>query len=335
MPSSSHDFFDNERPPIPVEERLDVARIPHASTHVESRRKYLILFLLTVFTTALAGGDWYLGFATPFGKLPANIAFIDLLVSGLWYGVPALLILGAHEFGHYFACRHYGIAVSLPYFLPIYVPLPVPQFGTLGAVIRIREPITKKRQLFDIGIAGPLAGFAVLVPVLLIGIDFSRVVAVPPDFRGGAEFGEPLLFQLVAWLRFGAVPDGYSVQLHPLGWAAWFGMLATALNLTPIGQLDGGHISYAVLGRKSGIVTLIAALGMVVLTMWSRGAYALWTIIVLVMLYMFGVHHPRALDEDVPLDRSRMWLALFALVMFALCFTPVPIEPLDAVTSAP
>jgi membrane-associated protease RseP (regulator of RpoE activity) len=148
-------------------------------------------------------------------------------------------------------------------------------------------------------------------------------VPMPPDFKG-VEFGEPLLFRFVSWVRFGPIPEGYTVNLHPMGWAAWFGMLATALNLTPIGQLDGGHISYAVLCRKSGIVTVAAALGLVGLTVTSRGAYALWTMIVIAMLFVFGLHHPRALDEDQPLDAGRVALAILAALIFVLSFTPIP-----------
>jgi membrane-associated protease RseP (regulator of RpoE activity) len=327
MPSPSPEFPDIELPPARVDEGPFVPPVPVSGPRRERRRKYLILFLLTVLSTTLVGADYYGGFVSDFGRAAERPSILHLLINGLWYAVPALLILGAHEFGHYFTCRYYGVRSSLPYFLPLYIPFPVPQFGTLGAVIRIREPITRKRQLFDIGIAGPIAGFIVLVPVLLVGINLSHVVAIPSDFKG-AEFGEPLLFRLLAWLRFGPIPDGYSVNLHPMGWAAWFGMLATALNLTPIGQLDGGHISYAVLGRKSGIVTMATVVGLVSLTIFAKGAYALWTAIVVAMLFIFGVHHPRALDEDVPLDRTRLWLAALAVAIFVLSFTPFPLTPI-------
>jgi membrane-associated protease RseP (regulator of RpoE activity) len=323
MHSPSSDLPDIELPSATTEERLHTREAPVVAPKPERRRKYLILFLLTIVTTTLAGADFWLGFVTDFGQRPPELPFARLLANGLWFAVPALLILGAHEFGHYFACRYYGVSSSLPYFLPLWIPAPVPQFGTLGAVIRIREPIRLKRQLFDIGIAGPLAGFLVLVPVLLIGLGQSRVVPLPDDFRG-FEFGEPLLFRFFSWLRFGSIPDGYSVQLHPMGWAAWFGMLATALNLTPIGQLDGGHISYAVLGRRSGLVTMTAVLGLVGLSVWSRGAYMLWTVLVIVMLWVFGVHHPRAIDEADPLDAPRLWLAAVAAAMFVVSFTPIP-----------
>jgi len=241
------------------------------------------------------------------------------LVGGLWYSATALAILGAHELGHYFACRYYDIDATLPFFLPV----PISIFGTLGAFIRIREPIPQKRMLFDIGIAGPIAGFLVAIPALFIGVAMSQVVKVPDDFVG-LELGEPLLFKLASWLFWGATPKGYSLYIHPMGFAAWFGMLATALNLFPIGQLDGGHISYAVLGPRSTYVTFLM-LGVALVLTYFSSTWIVWTGLMMVMLYMFGPRHPRVFDEEVPLDRTRLFLALFAVVMFALCFTPAPI----------
>jgi membrane-associated protease RseP (regulator of RpoE activity) len=137
----------------------------------------------------------------------------------------------------------------------------------------------------------------------------------------------------VSWLRWGSPPEGYSINMHPMAFAAWFGLLATALNLFPIGQLDGGHISYAVLGRKSTIVTVVMVVCLIGLTFVSS-SWTVWTMLTIGMLLMFGPRHPRTIDEDVPLDRLRLLLALFALIMFILCFTPAPIEPLDLVNSA-
>src|SRR6202030_1767126 len=171
---------------------------------------------------------------------------------GLWYSATILAILGCHEMGHYLACRYYDVDASLPFFLPA----PLLLTGTFGAFIRIREPIPTKRMLFDIGIAGPIAGFVVAVPALFIGLWMSRLVQLPPDFSG-VSLGEPLLFKLASQLVWGTTADTVSLNLHPIGFAAWFGLLATALNLFPIGQLDGGHISYAVLGRRSSYVTLV------------------------------------------------------------------------------
>ena len=251
--------------------------------------------------------------------------FPALIVRGFWYSGTILAILGCHELGHYFACRYYDVDASLPFFLPA----PLPLTGTLGAFIRIREPIPSKRMLFDIGIAGPIAGFVVAVPALLVGLALSRVVIFPPGMDG-LSLGEPLLFKLASRLVWGATPDGYTVNLHPVAFAAWFGLLATSLNLFPIGQLDGGHISYAVLGRKSSHVTL-AMVGCAVLLTWFSTSWLVWTGLMIVMLFVFGRHHPRTFDEDVPLDSRRMLLALFAVLMFILCFTPTPIEPIQLI----
>ena len=291
----------------------------------------MVLFLATVVTTTIAGILHWLSFKYGFTDQPPTIypgLLPGLLVRGLWYSVSILLILGAHEFGHYFACRYYGVDASLPYFVP--APL---VSGTFGAVIRIRQPFPHKRALFDIGIAGPIAGFVVAVPVLLIGMYLSNVVRVPEDFQGVIyDLGEPLLFKMASWLRFGPVADGYTVNMHPMVFAAWIGMLATTMNLFPMGQLDGGHISYAVLGRRSTTVTLLTLAGLIGLAAWTRSmTWMVWVILNVVMLVTFGPYHPRVWDEDAPLDSARMWLVIFAILMFALCFTPFPIEVRDLV----
>jgi len=307
----------------PVDEPIYVPRTP-ARYEPPPRRtwRHILLFVLTVFTTTLVGGSHYAAFVNDFGGAPIDLSSLSLYLNGLWYSVSILAILGAHEFGHYYACRYYGVDASLPYFLPA----PLPLTGTLGAFIRIRQMIPGKRELFDIGIAGPIAGFVIAVPVLLLGMSLSRVVALPPVTDGIVELGEPLLFQGAAWLIFGSIPDGYSINMHPMGFAAWFGLLATALNLFPIGQLDGGHISYAVLGRKSTLVTL-ATVGCLVALSFESSSWIVWTVLTVAMLLTFGPRHPRTFDEEVPLDRTRLLLAAFAAVMFALCFTPAPIEP--------
>jgi len=293
----------------------------------QRRWRHLVLFLLTVVSTTLAGADHFASFRADFGARPLDLSTAAVILNGLWYGASILAILGAHEFGHYFACRYYGVDASLPYFLPA----PLPLTGTLGAFIRIRQIIPGKRELFDIGIAGPIAGFLVAIPVLLIGMSLSRVSELPSDTRGFVELGEPLLFKAVAWLFWGTPPEGYSINLHPMAFAAWFGLLATALNLFPIGQLDGGHISYAVLGRRSTAVTL-ATLGALIGLTFISTSWLVWTVLTVVMLLAFGPRHPRTIDEEVPLDRGRLWLAAMAVLMFILCFTPTPIEPFDLVS---
>jgi membrane-associated protease RseP (regulator of RpoE activity) len=286
---------------------------------------HVLLLVLTFASTTFLGVAHYVAFLANFVEPATPHLTAALMIRGLWYSGTILAILGCHELGHYFACRYYDVDASLPFFLPA----PMLLTGTLGAFIRIREPIPSKRMLFDIGIAGPIAGFLVAVPALVIGLSMSHVAQLPREFSG-YELGEPLLFQFVSKVFWGTPPDGYSLNLHPVAFAAWFGLLATALNLFPIGQLDGGHISYAVLGRRSIYVTvgmIIVALG---LAYYSR-SWWVWAVLMLGMLVAFGPRHPRVSDEEVPLDRARVTLALIALAMFIVCFTPAPIEPLDLI----
>jgi len=287
---------------------------------------HALLFLLTVLTTTLVGVNHYLGFMSDFGarRLP-HLTTAAMLVRGFWYSGTILAILGVHELGHYLACRYYDVDASRPFFLP----MPFILTGTLGAFIRIREPIPAKRMLFDIGIAGPIAGFLIAVPALFMGLAMSDVARIPPGMTG-FELGEPLLFKLASWLIWGTPPRGFSVNMHPMAFAAWFGLLATALNLFPIGQLDGGHISYTVLGRKSSTLTVVM-IGIAIVLTWFSLSWLVWTVLMIGMLRVFGRHHPPVPDEHLPLDRTRQILAAFALAMFVLCFTPVPFSSLEVI----
>lgn len=286
-----------------------------------------LLFAATlVLTTAVGAGHW-LAFQADFRPETPDFTWIPLAFNGLWYSVTILAILGAHEAGHYLACRYYHVDASLPYF----IPAPLPLTGTAGAFIRIRTPIVSKRVLFDVGVAGPIAGFVVTLPALVAGVWMSRLVAIPPDFVG-MELGEPLLFKAVAWLVWGHVEDGLSINLHPMAFAAWFGMLATALNLIPIGQFDGGHIAYAVLGRRAAWITL-ASVGVAIGLSVYSSSWIVWTILAVVFLFFFGWRHPSTWDEGERLDPARLWVALFAAVMLIVCFTPAPISPFDLLGS--
>jgi membrane-associated protease RseP (regulator of RpoE activity) len=287
-----------------------------------------LLLAATFATTTLAGVFKYLSYLSDYtpSAVPVLPPWPVLLLGSLWYSGTILLILGAHEMGHYLACRYYQVDATRPFFIPMPLFLEVGT-GTLGAFIRIREMIPTKRALFDIGVAGPVAGFVFLVPALFIGVAMSHVAKVPPNFVG-VNLGEPLLFKIASKLIWGTIPDGYSINLHPMAFAAWFGMLATALNLFPIGQLDGGHLTYAVFGRRSSTITIGAIVLVVALNFFSHG-WLLWTVILVTMTLSMGPHHPRAIDEEVPLDRARLWLAVAAAVIFVLCFTYAPIEPTE------
>ena len=289
---------------------------------------HLLLLIITLVTTTIVGGLHYVAFISLFGTHPVALSPSELFASyvwpyGLWYSGTLLLILGAHEMGHYVACRYHRVDATLPYFLPA----PLPLTGTIGAFIRIREAFPNRRILFDIGVAGPLAGFALLLPALFLGVAMSNVAPLPSDFSG-FSLGEPLLFRVAAWLVWGSVGDGYSINLHPMAFAAWFGLLATALNLMPFGQLDGGHIAYAALGRRSTLISLITIIVAVALTFVSS-SWLMMTVMMLLMLLAFGPRHPSVIDESVELDRARLAIAVVAAIVFILCFTPVPIEALD------
>jgi len=284
--------------------------------------KHVVLLLLTLLTTSLAGGCHQLGFEASLGSVQTDAVSIwSLLTGGLSYSVPLLIILGAHEFGHYAYCRIHRVDATLPYFLPA----PIPLTGTLGAVIRIREAFPSKRALFDIGVAGPIAGFVALLPFLWWGTTLSGVVKFP-ESSDVIYFGEPLLFQAVAWLHFGTLPEGFDVVLHPMGFAAWFGMLATALNLLPFGQLDGGHIAYAVFGRRAAAISAVTLVTALLLFTFESSSWFFVALMMLAMAFLLGLRHPRVIDEDTPLDARRLTVAVLAVVILIICFTPVPIE---------
>jgi membrane-associated protease RseP (regulator of RpoE activity) len=274
----------------------------------------------------MVGASQYAAFLDDFqGSSALPMPVPALFLRGLWYSGTILAILGCHELGHYFACRYYDVDASLPFFIPV----PFFLTGTMGAFIRIREPIPSKKMLFDIGIAGPIAGFVIAVPALFIGLAMSHVVRLPASSSGILELGEPLLFKFASWLLWGAQPDGYSLNMHPMAFAAWFGMLATALNLFPIGQLDGGHVSYSVLGPRYSTYVTFAMLCVAVGLAFFAASWIVWTGMIVLMLVLFGPRHPRVFDEETPLDVTRLWLAAFAVVMFVLCFTPAPIRPME------
>jgi membrane-associated protease RseP (regulator of RpoE activity) len=289
---------------------------------------HLLLLVLTFFTmTAWAGVSFYANYITAVGTraLPPEATWQVLMTGGLWFSVPALLILGAHELGHYFACRYYRIPASLPYFIP--GPTLV---GTFGAVIRMAIPRTR-RSLFDVGIAGPIAGFVVAVPVAIFGVSQSFAAPIPADFRlvHGIELGDPLLLSWLQQVLHGATPATHVFVLHPSGFAAWFGLLATALNLIPVGQLDGGHIVHALVGRRSRYVTLAAMAVVGALAVTVASTWIVWGVLLALMLWAFGLDHPPVLDEHDPIGRGRVWLGLLAAAMFALCFTHNPISAID------
>ncbi|HEX4959609.1 MAG TPA: site-2 protease family protein [Thermoanaerobaculia bacterium] len=243
-----------------------------------------------------------------------------LLRLGLLFSIPALTILFAHEMGHYVACRLYGLPCTLPYFLP--VPW---SFGTFGAFIRIKAPIRSKAELFDVGIAGPIAGFVVLTPFLLWGIAHSQPAHLALATSGPAADlflpGRCLAIVLATWWFHGPLPPGTILNLHPVAMAAWLGLLATAINLLPLGQLDGGHVLYAATGRLQRRLALPLWIGLGLMGFLWLG-WLVWCVIILAI----GLRHPPVWDEATPLDPRRRRLAWIALVLLVLCFIPAPLS---------
>jgi membrane-associated protease RseP (regulator of RpoE activity) len=304
----------------------------------------VILFILTLFSVMFTGA--LLSYDGPVSQDQGQIILnlIRNIDKGIPFAASLLAILIAHEFGHYFAGRYHRTAVTLPYF----IPFPLSYFGTMGAFIRLKEPPKNRRILLDIGIAGPLAGLVVAIPIVLLGIYLSPVQQIPFSIPPGQGFeGNSILYLLLKyivhgewlpkpvsyagiqpflyWIRyiFTGLPlprGGLDVTLHPIAWAGWAGLLVTALNLIPAGQLDGGHVLYVLLGKKAGkllpfILIILLLLGMV----W-RGWW-LWAF----LIFLLGRFYAEPLDQITPLDKSRKAVAIFGLVVFLLVFTPVPL----------
>lgn len=289
----------------------------------------LLLFLATAASVLLVGVSLALseiGAADP----ARAAALAQNLPAQLWRGLPyaisILLILGAHELGHYFAARRHKLAVTLPYFIPL--PFFSP-FGTLGAFIQLRQPMRNRKALLDVGAAGPLAGLLFAVPILLLGLSMARVGPITP---GGIFEGDSLLYALAKTVIFGRYlpADGVDVYItsSQLAWAGWTGLLVSALNLIPVGQLDGGHIIYSLLGERARWLyyPLIAIMvGLVLVT----NVWLLW----LLLLLLFGRAYATPLDMITPLDRPRRLVAVASLVILLLIFVPAPLS--ETTASAP
>lgn len=282
---------------------------------------HILLFLLTAFTTTTLGARLAFNFAhnlPPFDLEHDLVVFVQvfrnpwILRDGLPYSVTLLLILTAHEFGHWFACVYHDIEASLPFFLP------APTFiGTFGAFIRFRSAVKGRQELFDVGVAGPLAGFAFVIPAMGIGLALSKVV---PGIgtQGEMQLGTPMLMRIIEmWLFPGAAAA--DIYLHPVARAAWVGLLATALNLLPVGQLDGGHIVYACFGENHSKVSL-AVICMLVPLGFIYWPWWFWAVI----LFFWGRRH-FTVFESGPLGRGRWQLLAVTLAIFVLSFIPAPV----------
>jgi membrane-associated protease RseP (regulator of RpoE activity) len=285
------------------------------------------LFVLTLLTSLLAGAHFAAAYAhNQAASLDAFLETLRLsyrhpatLLEGLPFAITLLTILLAHELGHYFACRHYHIRASYPFF----VPAPT-LIGTFGAFILIRSPIRSAQALFDVGASGPLVGFALAVPAMAYGVLHARVIpALGSDPNAEVVFGVPLVMRLITAV---VQPNANAADLllHPVGRAAWVGLFATALNLLPVGQLDGGHIVRSVNPKMHRLVSLVLPLALVPLGVFLWKGWLVWAVILLVLRFF----RLAPIYDATPLDRDRRFVAIVALIVFLLCFMPNPIRPL-------
>jgi len=292
----------------------------------------LVLFLATFVSVLYIGAGYALQDA---GIITGNEGALELFLKPLryiYYGVPfAATLMGillAHELSHYFVGRRHGSPLSLPYF----IPLPINIIGTMGAVIVQKAPMRDRKALLDIGIAGPLGGLIIAIPLLILGLSLSEVGTPPPDVEAVWQEGNSLLYAGLKYLVFGEVlpSAGRDVWLHPVAFAAWAGLLVTMLNLVPIGQLDGGHISYALLGHHAQTLGYVMIGGLIAWGSWltffvGNNAGAIWIMWGLLNL-LLNRRHPRPLNDVSPLDAKRVLLGIFMAIVFVVLFMPAPLE---------
>ena len=278
---------------------LRIPKIPRINT---------VLFFMTLFTTLMAGSMMEGG---TFWTHP-----LDLL-KGIPFSLTLMLILGTHEFGHFYYSQKHHVEATLPYFIP--APTVI---GTFGAFIKMKSPVRKRDALLQIGAAGPIAGFFVAVPALIIGLMMSEVIDLSPKFEG-IILGDSILMKLLTVAIYPGLGDSQDIMLHPVAFAGWIGLLVTMLNLLPIGQLDGGHIAYAMLGKKHDLFAKIAFAALIPLSLFSLN-WLVWAILIIVL--MRTTSHPPVQDIHIPLSKNNKLIGYACLVIFILCFIPAPFQ---------
>jgi membrane-associated protease RseP (regulator of RpoE activity) len=299
-------------PAEPAARALDAPRIPPLN---------LALLLLTFLTTTTAGA--YMN-GEEVSLLHPFLA-IAALRSGLSFSIPLILILFAHEMGHYLTSRHHNVDASMPYFIP--APPSLFIIGTFGAFIRMREPARTRRVMFDIGAAGPWAGVMLAIPAVIIGLYLSDVTPLDKS-AGGLELGNSLLFLGLSHLVLGVDPSTVNVNLHPIAFAGWIGLFVTTLNLLPVGQLDGGHVIYALFPRRHRTISVLFVISCVLMVLVPLAlghdpwwGWLLWA----VLLIALGLGHPSTIDRDTPLNPRRALAAWATIALFIVTFSPVPL----------
>lgn len=284
----------------------------------------ILLFIITCFSAFFVGLSWSVSYTysdeltRDSQFVPTPQVFSDPRVIGLslvYAGVLIVILLG-HEMGHYLTCRYYHIEATLPFFIP--APTLI---GTLGAFIKIKSPITLKKQLFDIGVSGPLVGFCLSLPALIYGLSLSKIVPSVPRVDT-LVFGEPLLLKFISSLMFRNIQAESDLFLHPIGFAGWVGILVTAFNLFPVGQLDGGHVSYALLGQKSKPLARLLIIVFIIMGVFFWIGWIVWALLILLL----GLKHPRVIDEGERLSPLRQALGIVVVAIFILSFIPAPLK---------
>jgi len=278
------------------------------------------LLIATIITTTLAGSIQWVGISN--GDILEIISANYLWNGLLYFSIPLLLILGIHEMGHYFASKKHKVDSSLPYFIPLPPPFIL---GTFGALIATREPIPDRKALIDIGAAGPICGFLVAIPVSILGFYFMQQNPIyPVTDAGGFVLIYPLFLQ---WLG-SLFPMPQNIVIHPTAFAGWVGLFITALNLLPIGQLDGGHVIRALFKENSKYITWIVMISLIAWGFYVSATtnYAGWLVFIMFIMFMIGTRHPAPLNEISPIDNKRKIIGIVALIIFILCFAPIPIS---------
>lgn len=268
---------------------------------------HIILFILTVITTLGAGALW---------KGVDIFSEPSRLLEGWPFSVSLLSILLSHEFSHYIASRLHRTKATLPYFIP--APTAI---GTFGAIIKMKSPIATRRALIDIGAAGPIAGFIVSIITTIVGLNLSEI-SKADELKEGISFGSSLIFLILVRTVMGEIPDGYAVMLHPVALAGWIGFLVTALNLIPVGQLDGGHIIYGLFGRKHRYISLFFVIVLLILGIVAWYGWLMWA----GLLFILGLKHPPVLLWEERLGISRKITGIVSILIFILSFIPIPLQ---------
>jgi len=273
----------------------------------------IVLFVVTILTTLIAG--------TYYSDKVLQKDFWSLLYNpwkikeGIPFSFTIMLILLSHELSHYFASKKHRIEATLPYFIP--GPTII---GTFGAVIKIKSPITTRMALIDIGASGPIMGFIISVAAYVIGLSYSEVVPFVGGKHGDWFIGPSILSYKIATFIHGPLNQGYGIELHPVAFAGWVGLLITSLNLIPIGQLDGGHIAYALLGEKHIFLSRILIVVLLVLGVFLWEGWILWAVLMIIL----GLRHPPVSYWETPIDSKRRVIGWISTIIFIITFVPAP-----------